>query len=165
MKRRRRGDKSRPSAHARTLVASTHQARKARILTLSFTLAAQLSLAWLALCRCENAVIVAAVTTPVALGLLVYLARYVVLLEVNGEALILRTAALFGDPEHRIPLERVVSTRHHEGKVSFYNTPRVDAPWITLRVAGYRIPFVLDEQAEVFKAKEIFALQRRQPPR
>jgi hypothetical protein len=141
---------------ARLLASNNYQARKLRVLTWVFT--------GLALGACiwpffgdPAAFVLAPLGVLWAGAMHLYTCRYVTTLELDGDAIIVRTAAL-GSPLHRIAVSRLGRRTYHEGPGRYGTMASPDAPWITLRVEGFRVPFVIDTQIEVLDLNGIKAL-------
>jgi hypothetical protein len=140
-------------APTRLLAANTRQARKLRVLTWSF--------AGLALAACvwagsgdPAAYVLAPIAVMFAAAMHLYCFRYVTSLEVEGDVLLVRTAGL-GAPLHRIARSKLGARTYHDGAARYGGEVSVDAPWITLRVEGFRIPFVIDAQIETLDLNAI----------
>jgi len=58
-----------------------------------------------------------------------------------------------------VPRAQLLGGRHFHGQLATDRSV-VDAPWVTLRVQGKRIPYVLDLQAEVLQLSRIAAVAR-----
>jgi hypothetical protein len=154
---------SRAMSSEQLLVDNAHQARKVRVLTAATVALAAAACVWalgasLSVAPDPAAFILAPLGVAAAWGLVFYGRRYVVTLRVAGDALALRTA--FRARELRIPLERLGRRTLHEGELDLVDAPSVNAPWLTLRVDGYRVPFVVDLQAEHVDVQAIVRLQR-----
>jgi hypothetical protein len=148
-----------------TIVFNRTQALKVRLLMWFFVAIGAASLSW-ALYESASATpdptayVLAPLLGLFALGVYLYSARYVTAMHVDGEAVIVRTAA-FGSPRHRISLDRLGRRRFHEGRSDIIYRQRVHAPWITLHVEGYRVPFVIDIQADFVDRKKLERLSPR----
>jgi hypothetical protein len=147
------------------LVSNTRQVKKLRVLTWSFTLLGLASIAaavYSALDPAADATwyILGPFGALVAIGMHVYSARYVAAMHEEGDAVVLSTAAIPART-HRVPFERIGRRVLHDGKLEMGDAPSVHAPWITLPVAGYRLPFIIDMQAEVVEVQAIMRLDRR----
>ena len=152
------------SSESQPLVDNTRQARKVRVLAAAFGALAAAGCAWaLGTARSPTsdpaAFILAPLGVATALGLFFYGRRYVVAMRLAGDAVVLRTA--FRARELLIPLERLGRRTTHAGQMQLVDAPSVSAPWLTLRVDGYRVPFVVDLQSERVDVKGIVGLQRR----
>jgi len=132
------------------LVANTRQAGKTRMLTVSFGALAVAACTWavsgaLAGAADPTACILAPLGLAVAWGMGLYSRRYVVSMRMTGDVIVLRTAA-FGARDLSIPLERIGRRTFHEGR--YPDSPSMRAPWLTLHIDGFRVPFLIDMQAE-----------------
>jgi hypothetical protein len=83
----------------------------------------------------------------VLLAALIYGTRYVTRLERHGEDLEVTTLGWPLARRFRVAAATAVVGSRHEGRV--HGRQAVDAPWRTLRLPGYRIPFILDLQAPI----------------
>ncbi len=81
-------------------------------------------------------------------GLLLYARSYVLRLSRTGGSLQIETLAPFGRHRHAFEIAAVTGTRHHRGRLTLRQ--HVHAPWLTLRISGRSLPFILDLQAERF---------------
>lgn len=149
------------------LVVCKRQARKVVALTLAFSALALAACGWaLRTARASEpdpaAYILAPLAVAVAFGLQLYARRYVVFMRLEADAIVLRTVG-FGlgtGRELRVALDRLGPSSRHEGKLDLVDAPSVNAPWITLRIDGYAVPFVIDLQAEHVDARRISGLAR-----
>lgn len=91
-------------------------------------------------------------------ALLVYARSYVIRMESDASELILTTLGMLSPTAHRIPRGSVERIGSHDGWI---DNSIVQAPWLTLRVAGRTLPFVLDLQAERIDRPAIAGLLRR----
>jgi hypothetical protein len=78
----------------------------------------------------------------------------------DGQQIHLDTAGFFGNRRHVISLAdlgRVLShrdiSRGELGALVGHPTPTVDAPWKSVRVAGWRLPLIIDLQGQVLDPK------------
>ncbi len=160
------------------LLENRHQARKVRALTWAFLLVA-CGTSWAALGLAESyglspgdggvlrppgeryamASTVAALGLLPALGMLGYGRRYLTSIVRTGDRIELETLGLFGSGRRLEAVPGDLSGgERHAGKV---RGPRsVDAPWLTLGLAGHRIPFVVDLQAERVEVEALVKLAR-----
>ena len=98
-----------------------------------------------------------------AAGMAFYGRRHVARLEIDettGEVHLL-TLDLFGLHRLVLPREDLGRGRYHRGQME--GRIAVDAPWWTLPVRGYRVPFIVDAQGTVHDAKTFRSLLRRRP--
>ena len=150
------------------LVVCERQARKVVALTLGFSALAVAACGWaVSTARASEpdpaAYILTALAVAVAFGVHLYARRYVVSMRLDADAILLRTAGIglgAGSRELRVALDRLGRRSQHEGKLSLLDAPSVDAPWMTLHVDGYTVPFVIDMQAEHVDARRISGLAR-----
>jgi hypothetical protein len=115
---------------------------------------------WLPLALGGGAMALAAATFAFA-------GRYVTGLRVLDEQVEIVTAVPFRPP-YRVPVSAIRSARRRRGRSGQGTALPVDAPWIGLKVDGFRGAFVVDLQAEVVNVWAIEALasaQGRRPAR
>ena len=86
-------------------------------------------------------------------GLLFYSRIYLLRIERNDEFVILTTLGVFKPRVYQVPKSMIVSA-----KTQIDEKNGVRPVWISLRVAGRRLPFVADLQAERIDAPAITAL-------
>lgn len=95
---------------------------------------------------------IAALMLTVALaplvGMLVYGRVYLTRLVRDGGEMELTSLGFLLPFRFRIPISELQKSNGYEGKMTGGSGVSVDAPWITLRATGYRLPFVVDLQAE-----------------
>jgi hypothetical protein len=149
----------------KVLVENSWQVKKLRVLTWSFTLlgvAAAAAGVNSVLSGTNDATwfILGPFAVITVIGLHVYSARYVAAMHEEGDAIVVRTAAV-PSRTHRIGFERIGRRVVHDGKLEVGDAPSVHAPWITLPVAGYKLPFIVDMQAEKVDVQAIVRLDRR----
>ena len=95
-------------------------------------------------------------------GAVLFSRRYVVRLARKDAELLLTTLGFLSPAERRLPLERVAAATFDEGHAE--GGPSVATPWIGLRIAGLRLPFVVDLRAERADARAIMALGTAHDP-
>ncbi len=91
-------------------------------------------------------------------GMAFYAGLYLVRIERDGDAVTLTSLGMFRPVQHVHRVDDFLPTGFYEGRVNLRQA--VHAPWLTLRVAGQRIPFVVDLQAEHVECDAIEALGR-----
>ncbi len=96
----------------------------------------------------------------------IYAARYVVALRIDDDHLWLTTVSL-KMPEQKISRQLVRGVIFKKGRFStgvanMNPRMRVNAPWFKLRIKGYRLPFIIDKQAEYVNEKLLMKLRRSQ---
>ena len=89
-------------------------------------------------------------------GLLFYSRVYLVRIERDQDLVALTTLGVFSPRVYQVPQSAIVSTRTQTDDRN--NTGAGRPVWITIRVAGRRLPFVADMQAERVDAAAIRAL-------
>jgi hypothetical protein len=77
----------------------------------------------------------------------------------------LATPGFFGTNRHVFRPADIGSARAHRdvnrgtlGKIVGHPTPTVDAPWMSVRIAGWRLPLIIDLQGEVLDVKLLRSL-------
>jgi hypothetical protein len=106
--------------------------------------------------RLQMAVIIAVLGAFPVAGMVFYSTLYITKVERDGATVALTTLGVFGSTVHRYDAAAFTQGRQYEGWMSART--KVHAPWLALRVAGRRIPFVVDLQAEVIKIGALEAL-------
>lgn len=93
--------------------------------------------------------LVAALGAAFPAGMLVYVSRYLLKLERDGDRLALWTIPPtgLGARKTELALSQIEGSSYYHGRMATHRQS-VNAPWITLRVTGQRIPYVIDLQAE-----------------
>lgn len=99
------------------------------------------------------AAVMALVAVAPLIGLLFYSRIYLMRIEREGDLVQLTTLGVFKPRIYQLPREAIVSARTQTDEKNG-NKP----VWISLRVAGRRLPFVADLQAERVDAPAITAL-------
>ena len=99
------------------------------------------------------AAVMALVAVAPLIGLLFYSRIYLMRIEREGDVVQLTTLGVFKPRIYQLPREAIVSARTQTDEKNG-NKP----VWISLRVAGRRLPFVADLQAERVDAPAITAL-------
>ena len=101
----------------------------------------------------------------VAYGMWIYIHLYVLRIALQGSEVAVTTMAPFGRTETVYNPVDLGEGAFHDGKVSAldgasaaFSVPRVDAPWMTLRVRGRFWPLIVDVQAEVIDFGQIGVL-------
>ena len=84
-----------------------------------------------------------------AFGMWVYGRCYVseIALDESRQLLLLRTVSFLGDATVELPLDAQTSYAEHRGRLRT-TRQKINAPWISLRVPGRRIPMIVDAQGE-----------------
>ena len=107
---------------------------------------------------------VAGLGLAAALGMWVYISVYALEISRAGERIGITTMTPFGEREREFPMSEIGKSAYYHGRVR-HTLPSggigalwVDAPWITIRVRGHRLPFVADLQAEVIDIAAISIL-------
>ena len=139
---------------SQTLASSTRQARKLRVLTWSLSALAIAACGWASTSMDPAALILAPIGVSFAAALHFYMCRYITSLELHGDAIVVRTAGV-GAPVRRIARKSLGRRTYHSSRTRYGGPTGVDAPWITLHVDGFRVPFVIDAQIEVLDLSAI----------
>jgi hypothetical protein len=94
-------------------------------------------------------------------GMMTFARLYAVKLSREDERINIETLTILGigRKRHSFDIAKVGAAAYHHGRMSRGVVTgggsklfqHIDAPWITLRTAGQRLPFILDLQAEVIK--------------
>ncbi len=105
---------------------------------------------------------VAGLGLAAAYGVWLYVHLYVLHMARQGKELHIVSMTALGQREWTFQESELGQGAYHEGKVygadalrHSHATPRVNAPWITLRARGQRWPFILDAQAETLDMSAI----------
>ncbi len=95
-----------------------------------------------------------------AAGMMVFANIYVTNLERGRDKVIIDTLTPWGvgTRRHEMDIAHVGAAAFHKGRTRSFRGPSVNAPWISLRTAGRRLPFVLDLQAEIIEIGPLSAL-------
>ena len=104
-------------------------------------------------------------------GMWIYLNLYALRITRQGDVITLTTMTPIGEKIREFFVGDVGESAYYHGQVRHVGTSSitgtnymaslwVNAPWITLRVRGYRLPFILDVQAETIKTNSINRLAK-----
>lgn len=93
-------------------------------------------------------------------GMILYNRRYLTRIVRDDEGLELTLIGFLWPFRHRIALSELAGSSTHEGRM--HGRIPVHAPWLSLRVKGQRVPFIIDQQAEQVNNSAIQALIRSQ---
>ena len=77
----------------------------------------------------------------------VFASSYVVALHVDPSGITIQTAELLA-PTRRITRANIRSVDYREGRSTPGMVHSVHAPWVKIRVTGYRLPFIVDMQSD-----------------
>jgi hypothetical protein len=98
-------------------------------------------------------------------GMALYISLYALRIEVRGEMVAIATMTPFGRRQREFALSLFGESAYHHGRLHHAGPVAggrealwVNAPWMTLRVAGRRLPFVIDLQAEEIDAARLARL-------
>ena len=102
---------------------------------------------------------VAAMGVLLIAAIQIYCSRYVLHIERAEQSVVITTLGALGKRSRSHPLDAFVRSSSHNGdRIPFQ---RVNAPWMSLSVAGLRIPYLIDAQSKGFDRSRIQALIRR----
>ena len=90
-------------------------------------------------------------------GIVIYLRRYLIRIELLGDQVELTVIGALSPFLITVDRNQILSTRYFHGNFSARGLV-VRAPWITLKVAGWPIPFVADMQALHVREQAILRL-------
>lgn len=101
-------------------------------------------------------------------GMMLYATLYVVYCGRNGDQVVIDTLTMWGagTKRHEFHVSQIGKGTYHHGQLDLNSNtygvdaivvPSVDAPWVTMPVAGRFIPFIFDMKAETI---EVAALTR-----
>ncbi len=93
-------------------------------------------------------------------GIIVYLRRYLIRIELRGGQVELTVIGVLSPFVITIDRRQILTTRYFHGYFATRGL-QVRAPWINLRVAGWSVPFVADLQALHVREMAILALAAR----
>jgi hypothetical protein len=108
--------------------------------------------------RWAAAAIMASVGIAPLIGMIVYARRYLTRLVRDGKTIAVSVLGVLGESTWSRPLTDVTDVASHRGQLHLRS--RVDAPWITLRIAGRR--YIIDLQSELVNRDAIDELLRGQ---
>ncbi len=89
-------------------------------------------------------------------GMIVYTRLYAVRIERRGDQVLVVTIGCLSRNSRLHPVSDFMSSNHNEGRMR--GRISVHAPWISLYVAGSRLPYIVDLQAETVNTGAIEAL-------
>lgn len=92
--------------------------------------------------------IVGALGLAFAGGMIWYASLYAVRISKEHDQIEMETMAIVGTTMRRFTVADFDGGSYHRGRMQSGRGQSVNAPWITLRVKGRRIPFIADVQAE-----------------
>ncbi len=93
-------------------------------------------------------------------GIVIYLRRYLIRIELRGDQVELTVIGVLSPFVITVDRDQIRSARYFHGNFSARGLV-VRAPWITLKVAGFAIPFVVDMQALHVLKDDISRLRSR----
>jgi hypothetical protein len=107
---------------------------------------------------------VAALGVAAAGGMTLYISLYALRVEVRGDTIGITTMTPFGRRLREFARSQIGRSAYYQGRM-YHRQPSggrdslwVNAPWITLRVAGRRFPFIIDLQADQIDRRKLAAL-------
>ncbi|MEO0792962.1 MAG: hypothetical protein AAFY27_10500 [Pseudomonadota bacterium] len=83
-------------------------------------------------------------------GMWLYVYVYVVSISRSGDYVVVRTQGVFRPTTRIIPITGFIGSTAHDGRTKFPMRFQVNAPYTTLRIDGWWLPLVVDEQSETF---------------
>lgn len=93
-------------------------------------------------------------------GMIWYASLYAVRISRDRDQVELETMAIFGTKKRHFATSDFDGGAYHEGRMQSGRGQSVNAPWVTLRVKGRRLPFIADVQAETFDRSALMKLAR-----
>lgn len=111
--------------------------------------------------RLSIAALIAGLGALPLVGLCVYARLYLIRIEQDVAGLVLTTLGTFGPSTHRVLPGEVEKIRFHAGQLEPGSS--VHTPWLTVRVKGRRLPFILDLQAESIDREGLSEIRERRP--
>ncbi len=93
-------------------------------------------------------------------GMIWYASLYAVRISRQRDQVEMETMAIFGTKTRNFSVSDFDGGSYHHGRMQSGRGQSVNAPWITLRVKGRRIPFIADVQAETFDRSALMKLAR-----
>lgn len=93
-------------------------------------------------------------------GIVIYLRRYLIRIEVRGDRVELTVIGVLSPFVVTVDRNQIRGARYFHGNFSARGLV-VHAPWISLKVAGWMVPFVADLQALHVREEAILALASR----
>ncbi|OYW55165.1 MAG: hypothetical protein B7Y80_09875 [Hyphomicrobium sp. 32-62-53] len=133
------------------IVVNGFQALKVKVLYALVSLGGLAGAGWLAILAHQQSdpTLLAASIAALALAAAMHLfaSHYVTAMSREASTLVIETAAFLA-PAHRIPRSAVVSVDYREGRSTPGMVQSVHAPWVKVRVSGYRLPFIVDMQSD-----------------
>lgn len=94
-------------------------------------------------------------------GIVIYLRRYLIRIELRDDQVELTVIGVLSPFVITFDRIEILSTRYFHGNFSARGLV-VRAPWITIKVAGWQIPFVTDMQATHVREEAVMALASKQ---
>lgn len=146
------------------IVVNGVQALKVKALYVLFTLGGLGAAGWLLLLGLGDAdpAMFAGALAALALAAAMQLFARSYITEMHGDAttLTIKTAALL-TPAHRLARTAVRSVDYREGRSTHGMVHSVHAPWVKVRVTGYKLPFIVDMQSDYVNEAELQNLAKR----
>ncbi len=151
------------AAAAGSIVENRAQALKVRLVYWVFIGGSLLTLAAIASHAMSTALepgaaILALASLAVMAAIHVYASCYVTSMRRQDDTVTVTTAVPFGS-RHAFHRDRAKGTSFHEGKFSTLRHD-VNAPWTSLRVEGFYLPFIIDRQAEHISSEELRSMMQ-----
>jgi hypothetical protein len=148
------------------IVVNGFQALKVKVFYALFTLGGFVLAGWLAfhgLGDADPAMLAGAVVALVLATAMHLFARcYVTDMHGDATTLTIKTAA-FLTPAQRLPRTAIRAVDYSEGRTTPGMVQSVHAPWVKVRVTGYRMPFIVDMQSDYVNEAALQSLPKREP--
>lgn len=148
------------------IVVNGFQALKVKMLYALFTLGGLVTATWLVVLSLKDAdpSMLAGSFAALALAAAMHLFARSYVTELHGDTttLTIKTAA-FLTPAHRLPRTAVRAVDYREGRSTPGMVPSVHAPWVKIRVTGYKLPFIVDMQSDYVDEAALQTLPKREP--
>lgn len=145
------------------IVVNGFQALKVRGLYALVTLGGLAGAGWLAVLAHQETdpTLAAASIAAIALAAAMHLfaGRYVTAMHGDESTVTIETAAVPASA-HRLPRTSVLGVDYREGRSAPGMIQRVHAPWVKVRVSGYRLPFIVDMQSDYVDEAALQSLSR-----
>lgn len=133
------------------IVVNGFQALKVKVLYAMVSLGGLAGAGWLAYLahqKSDPALIAASLAAlAVAAAMHLFASRYVTAMHGDLPTVTIETAAILA-PAQRLARTSIIAISYREGRSSPGMVQSVYAPWVKVRVSGYRLPFIVDMQSD-----------------
>lgn len=147
------------------IVVNGVQALKVKALYVLFTLGGLTAAGWLLLLGLGDAdpSVLAGAVAALALAAAMHMFARSYITEMHGDAttLTIKTAALL-TPVQRLPRTAVRAVDYREGRSTPGMVQSVHAPWVKIRITGYKLPFIVDMQSDYVNEAALQKLPKRE---